>query len=73
MTPLETEMAHLLRLVGCPTFSPAWRDYAQWKAEKLATKYPQEYADLPRLLTVEMKRLESSLSPPKQPEQGTPS
>lgn len=72
MNSLETEMAHMLRLMDSQTSFLGWRDYLEWKAAALAKKRPQEYADLPRLLTAEMKRLESSLSPPKQQEPDTP-
>lgn len=71
MTPTETEMAHLLRLMDSPHSFLGWRDYAMWKAEALARKYPQEYADLPALLTAEIRRLESSHSQPKRQGPGT--
>lgn len=70
--PLETELAHMLRLMDSPTSFLGWRDYLEWKAKALAKKYPLEYEDLPRLLTAETRRLESSLLQSKQPEPDTP-
>ena len=52
MTEAQTELAHLLTLLHPPC--QTWTDYAEWKADGLARKYPATYADLPRLLTVEL-------------------
>ena len=53
MTEAKTELAHLVTLLDPP--SAMWTDYAKWKAAALARKYPQTYADLPRLLELELR------------------
>lgn len=70
-TRLETELAHMRRLLASPTSFRGWQLYLPDKAQRLARWDPQEYADLPQLLTAEMKRLELSHSQPKQPERDT--
>ena len=52
MTEAQTELAHLVTLLDPPC--KTWTDYTEWKAAALARKYPQTYAALPRLLTVEL-------------------
>ena len=52
MTEAQTELAHLVTLLHPPC--KTWTDYAEWKAAALARKYPETYADLPRLLTEAM-------------------
>lgn len=47
MTPLQTELAHLVRMAQT---HQAFAEFAEWKARGLAKHYPQEYAELPALL-----------------------
>lgn len=52
MTEAQTELAHLVALLDPPC--QTWADYARWKAAALVRKYPQAYAELPRLLELEL-------------------
>ena len=58
MTEAQTELAHLVALLDPPC--QTWADYARWKAVALARKYPETYADLPRLLEVELRNRATS-------------
>lgn len=71
MTRLETEMAHMAKLLACPTSFPAWAEYLTWKADRLAIR-DQEYASLPSMLGAEIARLKSKHSQSKQQRTGTP-
>jgi len=50
MTSLHLELSHLVRISS----TPAWEEYATWKAKQYARQFP-EYADLPRLLKEAMQ------------------
>lgn len=49
MTPLETELQHLLNLMA-PPYRENWETYCLWKAKGLAKHYPEDYAELPSRL-----------------------
>ena len=72
MTRLETELAWMVTLLSAsPTSFRGWGLYLPDKAQRLARWDPQEYEDLPRLLTAEMRKIESSLLQSRPPEPAT--
>lgn len=54
MNQAQSELNWMLELLK-PPYTEGWETYCEKKAEGLARKYPQEYADLPRLLTEAMR------------------
>lgn len=58
MTASETELAWLLILLK-PPYTQGWKAYCEKKAEGLARKYPQDYADLPAMLAEAMSQQSS--------------
>lgn len=59
MTPAESELQWLLTLLK-PPYTQGWSAYCEKKAEGLARKYPQEYAELPVMLREARGRLSSA-------------
>lgn len=73
MTPLETELQHMLAILcESATSFRAWKGYLEDKALKLANWHPQEHSQLPMMLAAEISRLESKHSPPRPRTKGTP-
>lgn len=60
MTPLETELAHLVSLMA-PPYREQWKAYCWAKANALAESCPADYAGLPAAL---LKRIRSDLPAP---------
>lgn len=54
MTNLEEELQHLLNLMKEP-YREYWQPYCEAKARGLAKKYPEEYFDLPGMLTAALR------------------
>lgn len=59
MTPLNTELQHLISLMA-PPFREHWKAYCWTKANILAESNPQDYQDLPA-------RLKEAMSAPSSP------
>lgn len=60
MTPIETELAHLVSLMQ-PPFRENWKAYCWAKANALAESCPADYAELPAAL---LKRMQSASPAP---------
>lgn len=54
MSRLETELAHMLRLLSTPTSFRLWKAHLWDKAKRLAESDP-EYSELPQLLEQAVK------------------
>jgi hypothetical protein len=48
----EATLAHYIKLAG----DPAWKGYVWRRVNEMAEDYPNEYADLPKLLTEAMQK-----------------
>ena len=66
MTPAESELQWLLTLLK-PPYTQGWSAYCEKKAEGLARKYPQEYADLPVMLKAAMRDKDTDISTAESP------
>lgn len=58
-----TELEHLIRMSET---HPNWAEYAMWKAQALAHKYPLEHKEMPLLLANALLE-RSKASGPQQP------
>jgi len=70
MTPLETELQHLLSLMA-PPYRDNWKAYCWAKANALAETDPEFYAGLPQRLK-EAMQTDSKPSTPTQPSTDNP-
>jgi hypothetical protein len=70
VTPLETELQHLLNLMAEP-YRENWETYCLWKAKGLAKHYPEDYAELPSRLKKAMQS-DSNASGRNQPSTTNP-
>ena len=61
MTPLETELEHLLTMLA-PPWTAYWREFCWCKATYLPPERAEDYAGLPELLAKAMKERGSPAS-----------
>lgn len=61
MTPLETELEHLLNMLA-PPWTAYWREFCWCKATYLARERAEDYAGLPEMLAKAMKERGSPAS-----------
>ena len=72
MSRATAELTHMLRYLEESEISfRAWKDYFEEKARILANWQPDEYSQLPMMLSAELRRIESKHLPLKPPKKGS--